>query len=155
MAGNVLYYGDNLHVLRKWVADESVDLIYLDPPFNSKKVYNQIYKDSKAQERVFKDSLQIDGEDDRALAEYRTALALGPSQVVHNNIAVIEMARGQWSDAERDLRAELALNPEYGKAYGNLGIVLRHQGRLDEACAAAGEAVERDPEDEAWRRAGT
>jgi tetratricopeptide (TPR) repeat protein len=97
-------------------------------------------------------SLQIDGEDDRALAEYRTALALGPSQVVHNNIAVIEMARGQWADAERDLRAELVLNPEYAKAYGNLGIVLRHQGRFDEACAAAGQAVERDPEDEAWRR---
>ena len=32
---NVLYYGDNLDVLRKDIKDESVDLIYLDPPFNS------------------------------------------------------------------------------------------------------------------------
>jgi hypothetical protein len=32
---NTLYYGDNLHVLREHVASESVDLIYLDPPFNS------------------------------------------------------------------------------------------------------------------------
>ena len=34
---NKLYYGDNLHVLREHVADESVDLIYLDPPFNFKR----------------------------------------------------------------------------------------------------------------------
>jgi len=32
---NTLYYGDNLDILRRYVADESVDLIYLDPPFNS------------------------------------------------------------------------------------------------------------------------
>jgi DNA modification methylase len=31
---NTLYYGDNLHILREYIADESVDLIYLDPPFN-------------------------------------------------------------------------------------------------------------------------
>ena len=35
-----LYYGDNLPVLRNEIADESVDLIYLDPPFNSKANYN-------------------------------------------------------------------------------------------------------------------
>lgn len=34
---NQLYYGDNLQVLREHIADESVDLIYLDPPFNSKR----------------------------------------------------------------------------------------------------------------------
>ena len=32
---NTLYYGDNLKILREYVKDESVDLIYLDPPFNS------------------------------------------------------------------------------------------------------------------------
>ena len=37
---NRLYYGDNLDILRKEVKDESVDLIYLDPPFNSKRDYN-------------------------------------------------------------------------------------------------------------------
>jgi 16S rRNA G966 N2-methylase RsmD len=37
---NQLYYGDNLQVLREHIADESVDLIYLDPPFNSKRDYN-------------------------------------------------------------------------------------------------------------------
>ena len=37
---NRLYFGDNLDVLRERVGDESVDLIYLDPPFNSKATYN-------------------------------------------------------------------------------------------------------------------
>ena len=35
-----LYYGDNLQVLRDAIAPESVDLIYLDPPFNSNATYN-------------------------------------------------------------------------------------------------------------------
>ena len=37
---NTLYYGDNLDVLRRYVKDESVDLIYLDPPFKSNQDYN-------------------------------------------------------------------------------------------------------------------
>ncbi len=40
---NHLYYGDNLDVLRRYVADESVDLIYLDPPFNSQADYNVLF----------------------------------------------------------------------------------------------------------------
>jgi DNA modification methylase len=40
---NTLFYGDNLEILRKKVRDESVDLCYIDPPFNSKRNYNQIY----------------------------------------------------------------------------------------------------------------
>ena len=58
---NQLYYGDNLQVLRESVSDESVDLIYLDPPFNSKRDYNLLCKspkghDSEAQIEAFKDS---------------------------------------------------------------------------------------------------
>ena len=41
---NHLYYGDNLAVLRDSIADESVDLIYLDPPFNSNASYNVLFK---------------------------------------------------------------------------------------------------------------
>jgi len=44
---NHLYYGDNLEVLREHVADESVDLIYLDPPFNSKREYSLLFKGPK------------------------------------------------------------------------------------------------------------
>lgn len=58
--GNYLYYGDNLEVLRRYVKDESVDLIYLDPPFNSNRSYNVLFKDesglSDAQIKAFDDS---------------------------------------------------------------------------------------------------
>jgi 16S rRNA G966 N2-methylase RsmD len=40
---NTLYYGDNLDILRRYLADESVDLIYLDPPFNSAADYNVLF----------------------------------------------------------------------------------------------------------------
>ena len=44
---NLLYYGDNLHVLRDGLAPESVDLIDLDPPFNSKRDYNLLFPSPK------------------------------------------------------------------------------------------------------------
>ncbi len=44
-----LYYGDNLEVLRASIADESVDLIYLDPPFNSQAGYNVLFKSLKGE----------------------------------------------------------------------------------------------------------
>ena len=40
---NELFYGDNLDILRRYIADESVDLIYLDPPFNSNADYNVLF----------------------------------------------------------------------------------------------------------------
>jgi site-specific DNA-methyltransferase (adenine-specific) len=40
---NLLYYGDNLDVLRRYLKDETVDLIYLDPPFNSNATYNVLF----------------------------------------------------------------------------------------------------------------
>src|SRR5438105_737528 len=58
---NALYFGDNLDVLRESVKDESVDLIYLDPPFNSSATYNVLFKSPKghqsdAQIEVFDDT---------------------------------------------------------------------------------------------------
>lgn len=58
---NRLYFGDNLEVLREYVPDESVDLIYLDPPFNSQAGYNVLFESPKAaaesaQAQAFKDS---------------------------------------------------------------------------------------------------
>lgn len=41
----LLYYGDNLDILRLYIKDESIDLIYLDPPFNSKADYNVLFKE--------------------------------------------------------------------------------------------------------------
>lgn len=40
---NQLYYGDNLDVLRRYVRDETVDLVYLDPPFKSDQDYNVLF----------------------------------------------------------------------------------------------------------------
>ena len=61
---NALFYGDNLVVLRERVADESVDLVYLDPPFNSNASYNVLFR----------------GEDRRGVA--------GPDSRVHRYLGV-------------------------------------------------------------------
>jgi site-specific DNA-methyltransferase (adenine-specific) len=58
---NALYYGDNLRVLRDEIASESVDLIYLDPPFNSNTSYNVLFKEptgkaAAAQIEAFEDT---------------------------------------------------------------------------------------------------
>ena len=55
---NKLYYGDNLKILRDYIKDESVDLIYLDPPFNSNRNYNVLFRnesgsDSESQITAF------------------------------------------------------------------------------------------------------
>ena len=60
LMNNLLYYGDNLDNLRRYISDESVDLCYIDPPFNSKRNYNQIYnnvgKEDLAQAQAFIDT---------------------------------------------------------------------------------------------------
>lgn len=62
---NVLYYGDNLDVLRRHVKDETVDLVYLDPPFNSNASYNVLFAEhegtrSAAQIKAFEDTWRWD-----------------------------------------------------------------------------------------------
>ena len=71
--GNTLYCGDNLEVLREHVRDESVDLIYLDPPFKSNQDYNVLFREqddsrSVAQIKAFRDTWQWD---QTAAAAYR------------------------------------------------------------------------------------
>jgi len=56
-----LYYGDNLDILRsRKIKDDTVDLCYIDPPFNSKRNYNQIYnnvgEEDRAQAQAFIDT---------------------------------------------------------------------------------------------------
>ena len=64
MSENTLYYGDNLEVLRHHIADESVDLVYLDPPFKSDQDYNVLFQEhgvrSAAQIKAFEDTWQWD-----------------------------------------------------------------------------------------------
>jgi site-specific DNA-methyltransferase (adenine-specific) len=62
---NLLYYGDNLDILRRYIKDESVDLIYLDPPFKSNQDYNVLFKErngkeSAAQIHAFEDTWHWD-----------------------------------------------------------------------------------------------
>ena len=73
---NKIYYGDNLDVLRRYIKDESVDLCYIDPPFNSKRHYNQIYNnigtEDKAQAQAFVDTWTWDDIAIQGLAEIKT-----------------------------------------------------------------------------------
>ncbi len=80
---NKLYYGDNLAVMREYLPKESVDLIYLDPPFNSNRNYNVLFKesggqDSQAQIVAFKDTWQWDRTSERAYADL---ILCAPAQV--------------------------------------------------------------------------
>src|SRR4051812_29487146 len=74
---NTLYYGDNLFILREHIPSESVDLIYLDPPFNSNRSYNVLFKDehgsdSEAQIKAFEDSWHWNLEAEQTYAEILT-----------------------------------------------------------------------------------
>ena len=67
---NTPYYGDNLEVLRRYVPDESVDLVYLDPPFNSNASYNVLFRErsgeeSPAQIKAFTDTWEWTQESER------------------------------------------------------------------------------------------
>jgi len=74
VAPNLLYYGDNLDVLRRHVGDASVDLVYLDPPFNSNASYNVLFAekdghDSAGQMQAFEDTWRWDEAAARVFAE--------------------------------------------------------------------------------------
>jgi len=63
---NTLYYGDNLKILREYIKDESVDLIYLDPPFSSNRNYNVLFKtesgaEAESQITAFEDTWHWSG----------------------------------------------------------------------------------------------
>ena len=81
--GNTLYYGDNLDVLRRHVADETVDLVYLDPPFKSDQDYNVLFAEqdgsrSHAQIKAFQDTWRWD---QAASAAYEEMVEKGPEKV--------------------------------------------------------------------------
>jgi site-specific DNA-methyltransferase (adenine-specific) len=71
---NHLYYGDNLDVLRTQIKDESVDLVYLDPPFNSNATYNVLFRgpsgdSSQAQIEAFEDTWHWNNQAEKAFDE--------------------------------------------------------------------------------------
>jgi len=75
---NSLYYGDNLDILKRYVKDESVDLVYLDPPFNSNATYNVLFKEKDGSEaasqiRAFDDTWTWGQDDESVFAEIQLA----------------------------------------------------------------------------------
>jgi len=75
---NLLYYGDNLDVMRRHLANESVDLVYLDPPFNSNATYNVLFAErngsrAASQIRAFEDTWTWNQESETIFAELVTA----------------------------------------------------------------------------------
>ena len=102
---NALYYGDNLEILREHIPDESVDLIYLDPPFNSQATYNVLFRaptgeQSQAQIEAFEDTWHWNETAEQAFDE-----------VMHSgNTDAAEMLRAMRSFLkENDVMAYLAM----------------------------------------------
>ena len=78
MQTNALYYGDCLDWMQQW-DDQSVDLIYLDPPFNSKANYNQLFQEEgagDAQFRAFTDTWTWDEAAENRLSRYQNSTGL-------------------------------------------------------------------------------
>jgi DNA modification methylase len=83
MTENILYNGDNLDVLRRHIEDQSVDLIYLDPPFKSEQDYNVLFAEQNgtraaAQIKAFEDTWRWD---QAAAQSYQEVVETGPPRV--------------------------------------------------------------------------
>jgi DNA modification methylase len=91
---NQLYYGDNLDVLRRKIADESVDLCYIDPPFNSKRNYFQIYNnqgsEDRAQAQAFVDTWEWGDEADAGLAWITDIAQLQNGKLTEQTVELIK-----------------------------------------------------------------
>ncbi len=93
MTDNTLYYGDNLDILKQYVKDETVDLVYLDPPFNSNANYNVLFGEQngaraaaqilafedtwhwdQAAAAAYQDTVEMGGQVSRAMQAFRTLL---------------------------------------------------------------------------------
>lgn len=115
--GNVLYYGDNLDVLRRHVADESVDLVYLDPPFQSNADYNVLFEEhgekAAAQVQAFTDTWEWNA-DSRAAYE-ETLEAGGPTaetmRAFHTMLGGSDMLAYLSMMAPRLIELHRVLNP--------------------------------------------
>ena len=96
---NTLYYGDNLQVLRDYIPDESVDLVYLDPPFNSNASYNVLFREksgeeSPAQIKAFTDTWEWTLETERTF-EQDIILHPGTPSAVKDMISAFRQFVGQ------------------------------------------------------------
>jgi site-specific DNA-methyltransferase (adenine-specific) len=104
MTKNLLYYGDNLDILPDYIKDESIDLIYLDPPFKSNQDYNVLFPEhngsgSQAQIKVFKDTW-----------EWGPKAAKAYQEVVETGGKVSQVMQAFWTFlGQNDMMAYLAM----------------------------------------------
>ena len=96
---NTLYYGDNLQVMREHLPDAAVDLVYLDPPFNSRASYNILFReksgeDSPAQIRAFNDTWHWTLEAERTF-EQEIMLTPATPTAVKNMLAAFQQFLGR------------------------------------------------------------
>jgi DNA modification methylase len=113
-----LYYGDNIDVLRRHIDSESVDLVYLDPPFNSNATYNVLFREkdgarAASQLQAFEDTWEWDG---RAAAAFHEVVEHGQPRVSRalqafrtlvpdsNMLAYLAMMAPRLSELHRALR---------------------------------------------------
>lgn len=97
-----LFYGDNLDVLRRDFPSESVDLIYLDPPFNSNATYNVLFRNESgeappAQIEAFADTWHWGEDSQRALAQLLSADSLSPKAGILLDALVSALGTNQMS----------------------------------------------------------
>lgn len=90
---NKLFYGDNLDILRRKIEDESIDLCYVDPPFNSKRNYSQIYNnqggEDRAQAQAFVDTWEWGDEAASGLSWITDIAQLQSNKLTEQTVALI------------------------------------------------------------------
>ena len=106
MDSNFLYYGDNLNILRRYVRDESADLIYLDPPFNSNQTYNVLFQEkngsqSASQIKAFGDTWHWD---ETAARSYEAMRAFRKLLGTNDMLAYMSMMAPRLVELRRALK---------------------------------------------------
>ena len=116
---NLLCYGDNLAFLKQF-DDESVDLIYLDPPFNSQQSYNVLFKETTgapeaAQIKAFEDTWTWDLAANQALTEIQRSPEVPPPPEKHWTFSLCRYTITLWRVG---LRNQVAPNPNFHRLSG-------------------------------------
>lgn len=96
---NALFYGDNLHILRSYIEDESIDLVYLDPPFNSNATYNVLFRApggeaSQAQIEAFDDTWHWNDKAEKAIVSVKGGGNVGVG-MIRDLIATVDREKAR------------------------------------------------------------